>query len=65
MTFDDLKLKYKYINNGLESKFIVYINDFRGVTVQVDCLNDAPKELAKSFEVMFDYKIRKGDIEKI
>ena len=41
-----------------------YMKCLPGFIVQVEKLEDAPKELAKLFEVLIDFNIKSGNIQK-
>jgi len=61
MTDDQFKM---ICIHELESEtYCVYIESMPGLIVQVDNLCDAPKELAKSFEVLLKYGFDKGNYD--
>jgi len=62
MKTDDIKLIC--IHNKDSDTWTVYPKNITGLIVQVDKLEDAPKELAKSFEVMLKYGFDKDVHEK-
>lgn len=53
MKVEDFKLIC--IKDDASNTWIVYHSIFTGLIVQVEDLKDAPKEIAKSFEVMLKY----------
>ncbi len=58
MKIDDIKLIC--IKDKKSNTWCVFPKNISGLVVQVDNIEDAPKELAKSFEVMLKYGFDKG-----
>ncbi len=49
-----------YKEDKESNTFTVWLTHIPGLVVQVDKLEDAPKELATSLEVMVQFEIKKG-----
>lgn len=62
MKVDDIKLVC--IHDKDSDTWTVYPENLTGLIVQVDKLEDAPKELAKSFEAMIKYGFDENIHEK-
>lgn len=48
------------MHNRDSDKYCCYIDSMPGVIVQVDTLEDAPKELAKIVEIFLKMQMKKG-----